>query len=453
VSVTEQLANFLVKTRFEDIPEEARVLSKGFFLDCLGTTIAGYEEEAGRIITKFIEEMGGTPESRLVGSGLLTSSLNAALANGTMAHVLDFDDTGFSHPTACILPVLLALGDKSRLSGEEVLTAQVVGYECFGKMAYGGRAYEAILRRRGYHPTPIWGTMAAAAAAAKLLNLDKNETRMALGMAGSQAAGLVENFGTMTKGFHCGNAARAGVLSAILVERGYKASLTVIEGDHGLYQTVLGEGNYDLTKVVGNLGESWEIVSPGLGMKQYPCCGGSLRAIDAILHIIRENRVSYDQVDSVEVEMNPQLRDLLRFVRPTVGYEAKFSLEYILAASIMDGVVNIDSFSDEKVNSKEMREAIDKVKVVVRKDWASSDWRGHTPVTVKMKDGSVNRNLVKNFRGHPKNPLENEEIFEKFRYCASRTLPKEKIETCITLVMELEDIKDISNLMDAVTVS
>jgi len=445
--------NFFVETKFSDIPEEAISLSKRFFLDCLGTTIAGYEEKAGRIITKFIEEIGGTQESRLVGSGFLTSSINAAFANGTMAHVLDFDDTGFSHPTACILPVLLALGDKSGLPGDEILTAQVVGYECFGKIARGARAYEPTMRRRGYHPTPIWGTMAAAAAAAKLLKLDEKETCMALGMAGSQAAGLVENFGTMTKGFHCGNAAHAGLLSALLVERGYEASPNVIEGDHGLYQAIVGEGNYDLTKVVGSLGENWEIVNPGLGMKRYPCCGGSLRAVDAILQIIREHRVSYDQVESVEVEMNPQLRDTLRFDHPTRGYQGKFSIVYILAAALRDGVVDIDSFSDEKATSPEMREAMDKVNVIIRRDWASSDLRGHTPVKVKMKDGREHQNLVENYRGHPKNPLDDEEIFKKFRYCAGRTLPKDEIEKCIALVIELEDLKDISKLMDVATIN
>ncbi len=452
MGVTKQLSSFMVKTKFEDIPKEAIRLSKRLFLDCLGTTLAGYKEEPGRIITEYTKEIGGTPESRLVCSGVATSAANAALANGTMGHVLDFDDTGFSHPTGCIFPVLLALGEKLKASGKDILTAQVMGYECFGKLSYGARPYEPTLRARGYHPTAVWGTLAAAAAAAKLLKLDVAKTRMALGMAGAQATGLTEHFGTMTKGFHSGNSARGGVVAALLVQMGYGASQEIIEGEHGLYHAIVGEGNYDLGKVTENLGRTWEIVTPGLAIKRYPCCGGNLRGLDAIFEIVKEHNISYDQVESVEVKMTADLRDTLRFDKPANGYQGKFSLEYNLAAAIRDGKVDIDTFSDKKVRSPEMKEALSKVKaVIIPKGSPESGLRGN-PVKVTLKNGQVFTKTVDKQKGHAENPLSDEEVQAKFRYCAGRVpLPKEKIERCIKLVQDLEKLSDITPLMDAVS--
>ncbi|MBI2906617.1 MAG: MmgE/PrpD family protein [Chloroflexi bacterium] len=452
MGVTEQLAAFMVETRFEEIPGEVIGLTKKFFLDCLGTALAGSREEPGRIITEYTREIGGSPESTLVGSGFRTSAANAALANGLMAHVLDFDDSGFSHPTGCILPVLLSMGEKLRASGREVLTAHVMGYECFGKLSYCSRPYERDLRARGYHPSPLWGSMGAAAAAAKLLRLDVDRTRMALGLAGSQAAGLTENFGTMTKGFHSGNAARAGVLAALLVGKGYTASQEIIEGKHGLYHAVVGEGNYDLGRVTENLGKTWEVVTPGLSVKRYPCCAGNLRALDAVLGIVREHNVSFSDVESVEVEISAQRRDTLRFDKPACGFQGKFSMEYNMAAAILDGKVDIETYHDAKAHSSEMKEALSKVRVIVRTDWAWDVGKRRSPVKVRMRDGREFLNEVEKPRGHPENPLTDEELHAKFRYCAGRAgLSEDKTEGTIELVQRLETLGDITSIMESVT--
>ncbi len=454
MGVTEQLSRFMVETKFEDIPDEALRLTKRHFLDCLGTNMAGYKSEGGRIVTEYTREIGGTPESRLVGSGLLTSAANAAFANGVMSHLLDFDDSGMSHPTVCILPVLLALGEKLKLSGKEILTAQVMGYECFGKLSYGARPYEPTLRGRGYHPTAIWGTMAAGATAAKLLKLDVTKTRMALGVAAAQAAGLMEHFGTMTKGFHAGSSARAGILAALLVEKGYEANQNIIEGHQGLYRAIVGEGNYDLDKVTENLGKSWEIVTPGLSIKRYPCCGGILRGLDAILQIVQEHDISSAQVESVEVQVYPGMRNTVRFDKPnlpTKGYEGKFSMAYNMALAIVDGKVAIDSFSEEKFNSPEMKETLNKVDVIDFPEGALTSGRRGTPVKVRMKNGQEYTNQVEHQRGNPENPLTDEELQAKYRYCAGRIpLPKDKIERSVELIQSIEELSDLTLLMDAV---
>ncbi len=453
MGVTEQLSAFMVETKFEDIPKEAIRLSKRLFLDCLGTTLAGYKTEAGRIVTEYTREIGGSPQSRLVGSGVFTSAASAAFANGTMSHVLDFDDFGMSHPTVCIVPVVLALGEKLKLSGKEILTAQVVGYECFGKLSYGARPYEATLRGRGYHPTSIYGSLAAAAAAAKVLKLDVSKTSTALGLAGAQAAGLMEHFGTMGKGFHAGNSCRAGILAALLAQKGYTASQQIIEGHQGLYRAVVGEGNYDLKKVTENLGKTWEIITPGLSIKRHPSCGGIQRSLDAMLQVVQEHNISLDQVESVQVKVNTDLRNTVRFDEPnlpTNGYQGKFSFAYNMALALVDKKVDIDSFTDEKLNSSQMKKAISKVKIVDHPKGTPESERRLSPVTVRMKNGQEYTNVVENQKGHPQNPLTDEEVLAKYRYCAGRVpLPKAKVERAITLVQDMEKVTDITQLMDA----
>lgn len=446
MGITDRLSRFIVETDFNDIPGEAITVSKRHFLDCLGTTLAGSSEKAGKIITDYIREIGGTAESRLVVSGVRTSSANAALANGIMAHVLDFDDTGFSHPTGCIVPVLLALGEKQKLPGKDILAAQVLGYECFGKLSSGAHDFEPTLRRRGYHPTPLWGTMAAAATAAKLLKLSADQTAMALGMAGSQAAGLTENFGTMTKGFHSGNSARAGILAARLVQKGYTAGKEIIEGAHGFYHAIVGEGNYNLEKIEANIGKTWDIVTPGVAIKRYPCCGGNLRALDTILSLIEEHKINFRDVDFVEVTMNSDLRDTLRFDKPANGYQGKFSMEYNMAAAILDGKVDIDSFGDSKANSAAMKEALGKIKIVI-----ADVGHRYNPVRIRMKNNQEYTRVVETQKGHPNSPISDEELQAKYRYCAGRAnLAQDKIERSIDLVSGLEKVSNIASLMDAV---
>ncbi len=457
MGTTEQLSRFMVETKFEDIPKEAIRLSKRHFLDCLGVILAAYKAEGGRIVTEYTREIGGTPEARLVGSGVFTSAANAAFADGTMAHLLDFDDWSRDHVTSGILPVLLALGEKLKSSGKEVLTAQVMAYECFGKVRYGVEPYTRMLAFRGYHGTGVWGSLAAAAAAAKLLKMNVSQTQMALGLAGAQAAGLVEHFGTMGKGFHAGNAARAGVLAALLVKRGFSVSKEIIEGHQGLYNAVVGEGNYDLNKVTKNLGKTWDIVTPGLCLKRYPCCGAIHRPLDAILQIVQEHEISLPEVESVEVTVPSEVTSAVRFDEPNVpaiGYQGKFSFSYNIALILVDGKVDIDSFTDEKINSPKMREVMKKVKVICQERRLTPVGAMKMGVKVRMKNGQEYTSVVEKPKGHPENPLTDEELEAKYRYCAGRIpLPKDKIERSIKLVQDLEKLSNITQLMDAVVES
>ncbi len=227
MGVTERFARFVVDTSYEDIPPEAIRIAKEISLDCLGTTLAGYVDPVGKAITKIVRDLGGTPECTVIGAGFKTSSAQAALANGTMAHALDFDDMGLSmgHPSVPVLPVILALGEKMHLTGRDILTAHLIGFEVEGKLGYGSQE----LYSRGWHSTGVLGVMGAAAAAAKMLKLNMEQTRMAFGIAASHAAAVKPNMGSMTKPLHAGNAARGGIMAALLAKEGYTAEPSIIE--------------------------------------------------------------------------------------------------------------------------------------------------------------------------------------------------------------------------------
>ncbi|MEE8442141.1 MAG: MmgE/PrpD family protein [Dehalococcoidia bacterium] len=451
MGATETLSRFIVDTKYDDISEEALRLSKRLFLDWLGTCIAGSAEEGGRIITEYTREIGGAPQARVVVSGDMTSVANAAFANGTLGHILDYDDTGFSHPTACIAPALLALGEKQNVTGKEACTALVVAYEAFEHLSLAARPYERVVRHRGYHPTSLYGTLAAAACGSKLLDLDVQQTRRAFGLAASQASGLSQNFGTWAKGFHAGNAARGGVLAAILASKGYFADEEAIEGDHGFFHAIHTEGNYDISKVTENLGDPWSIVSPGLTIKGYPCCGGNLRALDAALAIVNQNGLKYDDIESLAVECHPDLLDTLRFRKPTIAFNGKFSLDYNMAAAIVFGGVNIDSFRQEVADDPRMRDAMEnRIQVIEHPEWTRADMAQGNPVTITTKDGRKFTNTVAHPKGHPQNPLSQEELREKFRYCTGRVpLAGDQVKRLIDLVENLESVDDIGQVLEA----
>jgi 2-methylcitrate dehydratase PrpD len=455
MNTTEQLSTYFVDTAYDDIPNEVAQLSKRYVKDWLAAAIGGYGTEAGKIIIKCVQENGGNPEARILGSGLKTSLANAALVNGTLGHLLDFDDFAPSHPTASVLPTALALGEKLHSSGKELILAQIMGYECFNRLYQAAREYELVLRRKGVHPTTLWGTCAAAVVAAKMLGFDVEKTRMTLGLAATQATGLMENFGTPTKGFHCGNSARAGISSALMVRQGYKASKTILEGSHGFYNALIGKGNYDLSRITHKIGEEWLLLNPGIDTKKYPSCGATLRAIEASICLAKENDITAGQIESIEVSINMTRKNFLRFDKPTCGDEAKFSMPYAVAVALADRNVTLDSYSDEKVNQPIMQELVGKVKLTVMDDSLDDDIKKTTPVTVTLKNGKVYSKNIIDFTGSAPNPMSEEDLREKFLYCASipnPALSSEKVDNCLGVIDSLETCGDVNAIIDELVV-
>ena len=454
VGTTERVANLIVETNFADIPKEAIDIAKDAILDCLGVALAGSIAPVGRIIAEFVREMGGTPIAGVVGGGFKTSSSLAALANGIMGHALDYDDDlpvstsigGAVHPTAPVLPAILALGEELKVSGKEALTAYVLGFEVETKVFYGigWRHYVS-----GWHATATMGTMGAVAAAAKLLKLDSHQTRMALGIAASEAGGLRQNFGTMTKPFHCGNAAKNGIIAAMLAKKGFTADDSILESQFGFCNVFGGDGQ-DPGIVEARTTEA--LASPfmilhGVVLKRYPACLGAHRALDAILWLAQEHDISPEEVDSIECDLMPQVINRLD---PKTGLEGKFSMAFCMAIALLDRKAGLEQFTDQKVLQPAAQELIKRVRHVpsVRRDDAQ---RPPAVVTVRLKDGKVYSHAVEIQKGDPQVPLTKEELFAKYRECAQLVLSSADVERSSELVSNFEDLYDVSTLMDIVT--
>jgi 2-methylcitrate dehydratase PrpD len=308
------------------IPAEARTRAGRAVLDTVGVTLAGVSEPASRIVRGTIAA-GGGDACALLGTSVRSSAANAALANGTSAHALDFDDMCFvslAHPSAPLVPAAIAAAEAAGASGRALLDAYVAGFEIEARL---GRLMNPRHYERGWHCTSTLGTIGAAAAVSRLLGLDAAAAGHALAIAASEASGLKENFGTMVKPLHAGLAARNGVLAALLARGGMTASAQALDGPQGFLHAFDSAGD-GLVDAVGDLGSRWEILDTGITVKLYPSCAGTHPTLDAILDLRREHRFTGDEVDRIDVDVDSITPTILIYPRPASGLEGKFSLPF-----------------------------------------------------------------------------------------------------------------------------
>jgi 2-methylcitrate dehydratase PrpD len=448
MGLTEQVAHLITETTYEQLPPDAVTQAKRALLDTIGVTLAGHREEAGRIITQWVQEAGGSQEAVVLGTALYTSPALAALANGTLGHALDFDDVTAhlrGHPSIPIAPAVLALGEAVGASGAEVVTAFILGVEVEAKI---GKAMTSAHPRRGWHPTATIGTLGAAAAAAKILDLNTFQTQMALGIAASKAAGLRQNFGTMTKPLHAGEAARSGVEAAQLAQRGFSADRHILESRFGFFNTFVGAGEFDLDVVLEDFGAPYDIVSPGIGVKPYPACRQTHRAIDAMLELVHTHHLHADDVSEIVCEVSARMQDFLIYHRPQSGLEGKFSMEYCMAAALLYGQMGLAQFSDASVQDPRAQALLQQVRLA-HPDQGAPDWETPLPdvITVILHDGRHFQQRVDIPKGDPALPLSWAELEAKFRDCAAALLTPEQIQEAVEHITHLEELPTLQPLM------
>ena len=452
MGATEEIARFACELKFEHIPGEAVAWAKDAILDCTGVTLAGTQEEAGRIIADYAREGAGKPEAGVFAAGFKTTAVSAALANGTMAHALDYDDYvlpyWMGHPTSPVLPAIFALGQRQRIPGKDILLAYVVGFEVGGRIGAGvGRGH---YEHCSWHPTATLGTMGATAACCNILKLDVAQTQIALGIASSEASGVRQNFGTMTKPLHAGLAARNGVMAALLAHKGFTGDGSAIEGPLGFSKAFTVGGEYDLAKMIDGLGKSFLILETGVSIKPYPCCADGHRCLDAILYLIKEHNIKADDVESVECRISDMVPQIMIRHRPKTGAETKFSLQFCMAVALLDGKAGLQQFTTERVVEPKVQELLTRVSFVHPPE--ASGYLGMETypeqVTVKLHDGTVYSHEVLDSKGRPGNRLSEAELVQKYRDCAARAISPERIDRSLDMLQGLEELRDISELMD-----
>jgi 2-methylcitrate dehydratase PrpD len=443
VDVTRRLAEFAVETRYRDFPAEVVEKGKERILDTLGCMIGGCREALAPLMVKYAEEAGGRSEATIVGFGHKTGVANAALVNGTLGHALDFDDTQISfsgHPSTVILPAALSLGEKLNLSGKVVLEAFMVGFEVACKI---GRGVNPRLYRNGWHATSVIGTLGAAIAGGKVLGLDADKMASALGLAASQSCGLKENFGTMTKPFHAGRAAQSGVISALLARHGFTASQQILGAKRGFCAMFAGE--YDLDGMVENLGNPYDIISPGVHTKPYPSCLMTHPIIDATLSLAESHNIQPEDVDWVVCEIAPLASEALIHPNPQTGLQAKFSAQYVVTAALFNRKVSLEHFMDEKLQDLKTQALIKRVKISVHPELESP----LTPakVRMKLKNGLEVAQRVDIATGNPEKPMSLDQMIAKYKNCVESMMSVRKADETIDRILHFEEVRDVSKLI------
>jgi 2-methylcitrate dehydratase PrpD len=439
---TSAIAEFVVKSRWEECPPEAVDAARRAILDCLGVMLAGSMEPAARIVQRVAEAEGGAPLATVVGTGRRTGAVWAALANGTAAHALDFDDTNFAmmgHPSAPVLSAALAAGELALADGRALVHAFLLGFEVETTLA---EVLNPAHYHHGWHATCTLGTIGAAAAAARLLGLDSAQTRMALAVAASQSSGLKENFGTMTKPFHAGHAARSGVLAALLAREGWTASEQALEGPQG-FLAVLGVGGLRPERLA-TLGGPWKILTTGVAVKPYPSCACTHSIIDGARELRQRHRLRPADIAEVTVGVHASVPNILIHHDPRTGLEAKFSGEFAAAAALVDERLGIQTFTDEKAQDPAIRALLPRVRVTVDPE-IPGDLERHmwSRVRVRLADGRTVEIGPREVPGHPSNPLSADQLREKFEECAALALPHDRVQTVREIVETLDTCPDL----------
>jgi 2-methylcitrate dehydratase PrpD len=460
MGTTQRMASFISKAKFEDIPTPAVNLAKLCLLDAVGCALYGTTRPLGKIITGLVDELGGKPVARVLGTHIQTNSVNAAMANGTLGHSEDFDDFTGGHQAVLLMPVVLAMGEEHRLSGKQALLSYIVGFDitlnvthAIGEDHYG----------KGWHNTSSIGTLGSTAAAAKMLDLDEMQTRMALGIGASQCAGLRANFGTMTKPFHPGNACRAGVTAAKLASKGYEANPDVMEHRFG-YAAVYGEEMMSLPAVARHLGHPWALmgsgteVANGIAIKIWPCCGGTHGVNTAISRLMKKNPFKAEEVASVDVitTVDPMLAaPNIRW--PKSGLQGKFSPWFTIASMIADaGRLDVSSFTDEAAMRPAVQELLKRVNITQDADYVGRPHRsrggGHFwDVTVTLKNGErlhAPRSEATGGRGDTYGWETKEAVFDKFKVLAGSVLKPAQIDAALNEIMAMEKATDVRKIVD-----
>jgi 2-methylcitrate dehydratase PrpD len=440
MKVTEHLARYAAETSYSSFPKEVVHQAKRCFLDLMGVALGGSKQPLGKILVKTVKDFGGKPQATVWGHGVKTSVMNAAMVNGAIAHALDFDDThtgSLGHPSAPLIPAALAVAEWKGFSGKSTLEAFVLGFEVETRIGtgMGMKHYD-----RGWHATSTFGRFGAAVAAGKLLGLSLDQMKMALGLAGTQAAGVRLVFGTMTKPFHPGKSAYDGVLSAILAQRGFTCAPNIIEGKKGFFEA-LGDDQSSLERMVKGLGKKYEVLQNTF--KPYAACLLTHPAIDAIIQMRSKHNLKPEDIEEIACDVAKFCLDSAGQTEPKTGLAGKFSTYYCAALALTEGVAGEDMFTDKKVLDPKMVALRKKVKARIIPRYRDTEAK----VTITTKAGRKYSAYVDIPKGDPRNPPADEELESKFRSLAGSVLPQPRTDRMIKTIWNLEKLGNVRDLV------
>lgn len=442
-----QLAKRIVSMKYEDLPSEAVHWAKISFIDTIGCAFAGVDEKAPHIAQKVLTagKLGGP--SLIWGTSRRAMPLDAAAINGIAAHALDYDDCNNSiagHPSAALLPATLALGEELGASGRDVVLAYVTGFETQGRIAHAVHLHHY---EKGWHPTATIGIFGATAASARLLELDVDQTATALAIAVSLSSGVKANFGTMTKPLHAGQCTRNGLYAALLAREGFTACPEAFEHKQGYFEVFNGAGNYNPERVLEAWANPLEILNPGVGLKQYPCCGSTHSAIDAMITLRERHHLTPEKVARIESITHGRALAHTDRPDPRSTLDAKFSVQYCVARALMHGDVTFQHFEGDAYRDPEVRKLLERIETrphAHKPKGMYEHFQGEVVVTTT--DGKrLSARVDQPLRG-PRNSAPPDRLEQKFRDCAAKALTPGAIGRVYDILQEFETLANVREL-------
>lgn len=452
MTFTRRLARFAREgVSFESLPRQVIARSKEMMINAAAVALAGAAQDQGRALTGLFQDMGGNGRCTIIGMGVRTSPANAALANGFLVHLLDFDDEILdveTHATAVIFPVVMALAELNGNSGEQVLTAFALGCETTAKLDSWSASLTVPGRSRPFSGG-IAGAMGAAAAAASLQGLDQQQLEIALGIAAGQAHGPFVEFDATGRALQCGQAAMAGLTAAMLAQRGFDGAHRSINRLPNPVDAsepgAAGVSNLGQDGFFDALADPFSVIDPGLTVKLYPCASASHTPIDALLQLMQQYRINAAQIDAVKVSVTPAVLRALPYQEPEDPWQARFSLNYITAQTLLYGQPLIEQFSPSGLQDPAAKELMGRITVTGEEAVTPIADRPAT-VTVHLAGGEILEQRVEFARGGPQFPLDQEELDAKFLYCARHIMTPDHIQGTIEQFRDLENIQNASGL-------
>lgn len=434
-----QLGEQIAALRFEALPQAAIEMVRRGFIDTVGVVIGGSAQPAVTRLQAMLPP--GGDQARLLFGPARASAPDAALVNGTAAHVLDFDDVSLRcHISAVLVPAILAEAEARDSNGREMIAAYVAGYETMADLV---EREEGVHNVGGWHTTGVHGAIAAAAAAARLNHLDPVQTAQALGIAASFSAGVMANFGSMMKPIHAGQAARAGIMAVRMVAAGIDASPDALDHPQGFLRAVSPEGRVDRNRPAHDFAADPRVLRVGLNIKRYPTCYCTHRLIDAVLAFQQANGLPAAAIERIDVMITEDWATILRHSKPRTALEAKFSAQFAVASAMIARSVGLMQLQDAFVQRADVVALMRRVRVLPHRDYdpvllgaAVSD-----RAEVVLRDGhQLETPSVARALGHAENPLDVAALRAKFNDCLAFGGQTEAAEPLWAALAGMEDL-------------
>jgi 2-methylcitrate dehydratase PrpD len=438
VTQTKTLCAHLAWARFTDLSAAAQREARRGVLDWIGCALAGSTHPTIAKLLDVLQEVGGRAQATVLGRNLRLGRLDAPLANGQMGHVLDFDDTHMGgvvlHASSPVLAALFSLAERAGASGAELMLAYATGFEAGIRSGWTAPGHH----KGGWHLTGTLGTIAAAAAAGKLIGLDAQKLTHAMGIAGTQAAGMQQNRGTMCKSFHAGKAAQNGVLAALLAERGFDSTQEIIEGRRGFCRVYSDKAAPE--RLTEGLGEKWLIETNG--HKPYACGVVLHPLIDAVIAIRNRERIDPAAVSEINLRVHPFVLSITDVVEPSSGLQSKFSTVHSAAIAMIDGGAGIAQYADARAADPAVAALRRKVKATADATLASDE--AYASVTASGRRHDVH---VAHASGTAANPMSDAAIESKFLANATPVIGTDRAKRACDYVWSLERQADARELI------